>query len=225
MARTKTTPRKPVTTNMEKPKLKTRVNCDKCSKSFVSLSTLRRHYKEQHGPTSTTYDCNHCPATFTRKLNARNHIKEKHPEKAVENYTERHSTPREQAKPIKKWKPPFESIPKVNWEITKPRFRTIPVETPHSMKNNSSNILAEDLYLSDSDTSVKNVTTNEYGYVIDNTPATIPELIDLTRSDSENSVTSISSTQTICLDELPEELWDRECTVIHTYNIFKRAVP
>ena len=43
-----------------------------------------------------------------------------------------------------------------------------------------------------------------------------PETIDLTSSESSES------TDTVCQDELPEYLWERELFVYRTYNIFKK---
>ena len=81
---------------------------------------------------------------------------------------------------------------------------------------NTTSVLDVDLYLSPSEESIE---TNEYGYVIDrsdtdNANATPTDIIDLTQSASN------ISTSTVCMDELPEKLWDQELFVHRIYNIF-----
>lgn len=207
MANTKITKRKETTGIFTR-----RFNCKKCPKTFCSISTLRRHHKELHEPVATMFECKHCVATFTRKSNAITHLKSKHPDKAKEDYNSFIQNPREMAKAVKKWRPPFEAVQKKEWNGKTPIFRIKAGKSPHEYKKPSTSTLEQDLYLSDSDTSIpKNIPkyiTNDYGYVMD---LTQEDHIDLTTSSSDD---------TICLDELPEELWDRHVFVHSIYNIF-----
>ena len=124
MARTKTTKKKP---QVEMPNLKTRLPCLKCNKTFLSISSLKIHFKESHGPTSTWYECNHCFASFTRKLNAICHLKDKHADKPTDHFTQLTQTPKENAQSVRKWIPPFESVTK---STIKPTFKIRHYLTP-----------------------------------------------------------------------------------------------
>ncbi|CAG2235798.1 KIF2_24 [Mytilus edulis] len=124
--------------------------------------------------------------------------------------------PQEMAKAVEKLRPLFEAVQKKEWNGKTPTFRTVAGKSSYE----TNNLLLQDRKdhqpvplnknLSDSDTSILNNTpqyiTNEYGYVMDQTQE---DHIDLTTS---------SSDETICLDELPEELWDRQVFVIDYGN-------
>ena len=215
MAKTKTTPRK-------LPTLKTKLTCEKCGRKFASVSSLKRHVKTFHGPSAIYFECKHCNATFNRKDNAKKHLKDKHSDQISEDFTTYEASPRELAKPVPKWKPPFEATPIS--QITKPTFRIVPGPSPYrpipstsgrkQEKSINLTILEEDLYLSSSEESIptsnKTFTTNEYGYIVEDT---LPDM---------NNPEQSMSTETICQDELPMELWDRQLTVKSVYNFFKK---
>ncbi|CAC5390519.1 unnamed protein product [Mytilus coruscus] len=129
---------------------------------------------------SRFFNCNLCDANFTRKYNIKKHIRGKHEDTDEENYTETSGTPKQMATQIEKWVPPFEAR---KWDVTKkPIFRIIPSKptvTYPEKKKNTQNILENDLYLSESNSTVNSQNhsptidwnkyhINSYGYLTEN---------------------------------------------------------
>lgn len=66
-----------------------RPHCDICNKSFVSNSSLKRHFKTAHGQTSwvcTVKGCGKYNIPVARKDNFRRHCKKKHPTVNLEQF-------------------------------------------------------------------------------------------------------------------------------------------
>ena len=240
MAKIKTTPRKvECFGNSSGKNMKTKVNCLKCNKKFASISSLRRHHRSFHEPTVEIYECIHCPATFTRKYSAKKHIADKHKDEVLKDFITKNETPRANAKPVQIWRPPMEART-IDWNKTKPVFKIKPAPPKYGnydtkkIKSNPEqspnyNTLADDLYLSsDSDddciyikTTQPTYTTNEFGYICEPHINDLPyTMYDTQPSCSKYEPTYSDSSSTICLDELPEEFWDRQVTVKGIYNIF-----
>ncbi|CAG2218332.1 KRAB [Mytilus edulis] len=205
MANTKITKRKETTGIFTR-----RFNCKKCPKTFCSISTLRRHHKELHEPAATMFECKHCDATFTRKSNAITHLKSKHPDKAKEDYNSFIQNPREMAKAVKNGDPLKPS--RKNGTGKTPIFRIKAGKSPHEYKKTINKYIGTGLipfrfrhFYSKKHSKIHNKRLRlcHGPYSKDH--------IDLTTSSSDD---------TICLDELPEELWDRHVFVHSIYNIF-----
>ncbi|CAC5365432.1 unnamed protein product [Mytilus coruscus] len=223
MANTKITKRKET-----KGKFTSRSNVISAQKQFVAFQHSDVIIKKFIAPYLPCLNASTviCIATFTRKSNAITHLKTNHPEKAIEDYISFKHEPREMAKPMHKWRPPFEALQKKNWNGRTPTFKIVPGnnssydnQRPSTsvLQRSPINILEQDLHFSESDTSCTDTTqstpkyiTNEYCYVMD---LTEDIFIDLATS---------SSNQIICLDELPEQLWDRHVFVHSIYNIFSK---
>lgn len=147
MAKTKITPRKRT--------MRRQSGSTKCNKKLANMVTLKRHNRTSHEDTVKIFNYNLCDANFTRKYNIKKHIRGKHEGTDEENYTEASGTPKQMATQIVKWVPPFEER---KWDVTKkPIFRIIPGKptvTYPEKKNNTQNILENDLYLSESNSTV-----------------------------------------------------------------------
>ena len=153
MAKTKSTPRKPPGS--------AKLPCLKCSKTFTTIGSMKRHFQTHHSTTMTTYTCTWCNKNFHRQDSAKRHINKEHNTSQETGLIVEHKTPRELAEKVKPWIPPMEARRNIDW-TKPPTFRIISKPTPQDKQEID---LAEDLYLSsDSEEEVPVEATTTHGF-------------------------------------------------------------
>ena len=204
--------------------------CDKCNKSFCSNSTLKRHVRAFHTDKRTGYQCWNCHKIYVRKENVLLHSRKDHGD-AEGKFIILETTNTKYKPEIfvpDPWIPPIEARTKTKGTIYKIRILTKQVTTPTaislpeqqqwsrtepapSVKQQQTELVPQ---------SQEKIWTPLTTRTIDkhfNTSVTL-ELLkdDLLLSDSD---TSISSTDTICLDQPNEQNTNFLPALV--YNAFK----
>lgn len=235
MAKTKITPRKNHSGILN-------LSCTICGKTLKSLHNLKRHIELKHSSVIFRYYCEICRNSYCRKDVTKRHIIRTHSDTEFsDNLISKEAyNPRESATKITKWIPPPESRPKPakNW---KPTFRIIPAdkyntvtatpiariingkEVPTQGKpieiKNLDELLDTNLinyrdcsYQSTSTTSL-DTKFNEIWNEINATTTNEPPAIE------EYHTINYQNEDTICLDELPKTLWNREIYIHRIYGL------
>ena len=195
-------------------------SCDLCKKSFVSNTTLKRHITAFHEKKRITYQCCHCYTSYVRKENVLKHTQHKHGDNEgkfiISETTNKLYSPGI-FKPAT-WTPP----PEARCKPTIYRIKIPPSNTKNASKSMSTlleeyKILQQQLLSETREPAWQPLTTKTLDE--HNAKVTTETLMkDLYLSDSD---TSISSNETVCLDELSLTPQLKNNEPVHIYNAFK----